>query len=152
MTENTLRVSPSRLPFWARFAIVVLAIAGACLGLVTLHSAASHQVAHSHDGVSGAHDHSDIASSAAATTADSVESNGAGGFLATCEGCALGTVAGATGAAALLLLLLTVAFVLRQNPAVFGRLIDRGRVLIAAAAELPRSLTPPPLSLGISRT
>ncbi len=151
MTENTLRVSPPRLPFWARFAIVVLAIAGACLGLVTLHSATSHQVTHSHDGVNGAHGHSDIASSAAATT-DSAESNGTGGFLATCEGCALGTVAGATGAAALLLLLLAVTFVLRQSPAVFDCLLDRGRVLMAAVADFHRSLTPPPFALGISRT
>lgn len=151
MTENTPRVSPPRLPFWARVAIVVLAIAAACLGLVTLHSTDSLQLAHSHNGVSGAHSHSDVETGGATTLTDAEETEGTSGFLATCEGCALGTVAGATGAA-LLLLLLSAAFVLMQNPAVFARLIDRGRTISGAIATLPRRLTPPPLVLGISRT
>lgn len=151
MTENSPRVSPPRLPFWTRFAIVVLAIAAACLGLVTLHSTDSHQLAHSHNGVSGAHSHSDTHTSGTTTLASAEETEGTSGFLATCEGCALGTVAGATGAA-LLLLLLAAAFVLMQNLAVSARLIDRGRTIRGAIATLPRRLTPPPLVLGISRT
>lgn len=151
MTENTPRVSPPRVPFWARFGIVVLAIAAACLGLVILHSTDSHQLAHSHNGVSGAHSHSDMTTSGTTTLADAEETDGTPGFLATCEGCALGTVAGATGVG-LLLLLLVAAFVLMQNPAVLARLIKRGRTTSGPIATLPRCLTPPPLVLGISRT
>ncbi|ARJ07548.1 hypothetical protein GCM10010988_39160 [Cnuibacter physcomitrellae] len=151
MTEKTHRVSLPRLPFMARLLVVMLAIAGACLGLVTMHATTSHDAAHSHAGISGAHDHSDVAPNGAATASGSLQAGIDSGFLATCEGCALGTVAGATGAA-LLLLVSAVAFILGPRPAVFGPLIDRGRVLILAVAAIPRSLTPAPLALGISRT
>lgn len=147
MTENTPRVSSSRLPFWTRFAIVVLAIAAACLGLVTLHSTTSH----SHSGVSGAHSHSEIVASETTLLSDSGDSNETSGFLATCDSCALGTVAGAAGAAMLLLLLAAVTS-LTQNPAAFARLLERGRVVMTSAHTPPRRATPPPLALGISRT
>jgi hypothetical protein len=150
MTENTPRVISSRVTFVTRFAIVLLAIAAACLGLVTLHSTVGHQTAHSHQDVSAPHSHSDVASTDI-TTAGSADSSGSHGFLAPCEGCALGTVTPAAGATLLLLLLLSAVFLMR-SPAVFARLIDRGQQAIATLQAVPRSITPPPVALGISRT
>lgn len=148
MTKRTLVVSSLRLPFWTRFAIALVAMAATGLGLLTLHSTTSH-----HSGVTGSHQHATTSLTGATSTAGADIAGQASGLLATCEGCALGTATGATGTA-LLLALLALAFIVLRRPAVFARLLDRGRPALSAVAAIPWKPAPSLilLSISISRT
>jgi hypothetical protein len=145
--EHAPRVSSPHRSFWTRFAIVFLAIAAACLGLVTMHSATSH--AHGSHTVS--HEHTSVLTgeTAAGIPTDAPENNS--GLLANCDSCALGTAAKASSAL-VLLLLAWVMFQLVSNPSAFARLLERSQVIASTAASGARRFTPPPLALGISRT
>lgn len=138
--------APSLFSVMGRFLLILIAVAGAFLGLLTLHSTVSH----SHQGISGEHDH--VVSQAVTLTAPDEESPaGAAGLLANCEGCALGTVTPSAGAALLLLMLVVVIGL--HKPGWFARLMERGqRVIAPPSAAIPWTMTLPPLALGISRT
>jgi len=142
--EHASRVSSPHRSFWTRFAIVFLAIAAACLGLVTMHSATSH--AHGSHTVS--HEHTSVLTgeTAAGIPTDAPDNN-----LANCDSCALGTAAKASSAL-VLLLLAWVMFQLLSTPSAFARLLERSQVIASTAASGARRFTPPPLALGISRT
>lgn len=145
--EHALRVTSPHRSFWARFAIVFLAIAAACLGLVTMHSATSH--AHGSHDVS--HAHSSVLTGEAAAGIPTEMPHNNLGLLANCDSCALGTAAKASSAL-VLLLLAWVMFQLVTNPSMFERFVERSRVIVSTAASGARRFTPPPLALGISRT
>jgi len=145
--EHAPRVTSPHRSFWTRFAIVFLAIAAACLGLVTMHSATSH--AHGSHDVS--HEHTTVLTGETAAGIPTEMPDNNSGLLANCDSCALGTAAKASSAL-VLLLLAWVIFQLVSNPSTFARLIERSQVIVSTAASGLRRLTPPPLGLGISRT